>query len=192
MRKSFYLQDTVEAARQLLGKLLVHRTPEGAAGGMIVETEAYVGAVDKACHTYNGISPRTEIMFAEGGVAYVYLIYGMYHCFNAVTGSAGEGDAVLIRALEPVFGLDLMRRRRGQRDLRKLCSGPGKLCQALAIGKTQYGLDLTGEELFIADFRTIPEELVARGPRINVDYAEEAVDFPWRFRVRDSKYVSRR
>lgn len=192
MRKSFYLQDTVEAARQLLGKLLVHRTPEGAAGGMIVETEAYVGAVDKACHTYNGISPRTEIMFAEGGVAYVYLIYGMYHCFNAVTGPAGEGDAVLIRALEPVFGLDLMRRRRGQRDLRKLCSGPGKLCQALAIGKPQYGLDLTGEELFIADFRTIPEELVARGPRINVDYAEEAVDFPWRFRVRDSKYVSRR
>lgn len=192
MRKSFYLQDTVGAARQLLGKLLVHRTPEGAAGGMIVETEAYVGAVDKACHTYNGISPRTEIMFAEGGVAYVYLIYGMYHCFNAVTGSAGEGDAVLIRALEPVFGLDLMRRRRGQRDLRKLCSGPGKLCQALAIGKTQYGLDLTGEELFIADFRTIPEELVARGPRINVDYAEEAVDFPWRFLVRDSKYVSRR
>lgn len=192
MRKSFYLQDTVEAARQLLGKLLVHRTPEGAAGGMIVETEAYVGAVDKACHTYNGISPRTEIMFAEGGVAYVYLIYGMYHCFNAVTGPAGEGDAVLIRALEPVFGLDLMRRRRGQRDLRKLCSGPGKLCQALAIGKPQYGLDLTGEELFIADFRTIPEELVARGPRINVDYAEEAVDFPWRFLVRDSKYVSRR
>ena len=192
MRKSFYLQDTVEAARQLLGKLLVHRTPEDAAGGMIVETEAYVGAVDKACHTYNGISPRTEIMFAEGGVAYVYLIYGMYHCFNAVTGPAGEGDAVLIRALEPVFGLDLMRRRRGQRDLRKLCSGPGKLCQALAIGKPQYGLDLTGEELFIADFRTIPEELVARGPRINVDYAEEAVDFPWRFRVRDSKYVSRR
>ena len=192
MRKSFYLQDTVEAARQLLGKLLVHRTPEGAAGGMIVETEAYVGAVDKACHTYNGISPRTEIMFAEGGVAFVYLIYGMYHCFNAVTGPAGEGDAVLIRALEPVFGLDLMRRRRGQRDLRKLCSGPGKLCQALAIGKPQYGLDLTGEELFIADFRTIPEELVARGPRINVDYAEEAVDFPWRFRVRDSKYVSRR
>lgn len=192
MRKSFYLQDTVEAARQLLGKLLVHRTPEGAAGGMIVETEAYVGAVDKACHTYNGISPRTEIMFAEGGVAYVYLIYGMYHCFNAVTGPAGDGDAVLIRALEPVFGLDLMRRRRGQRDLRNLCSGPGKLCQALAIGKSQYGLDLTGEELFIADFRTIPEELVARGPRINVDYAEEAVDFPWRFRVRDSKYVSRR
>ncbi len=182
MRKSFYLQDTVEAARQLLGKLLVHRTPEGAAGGMIVETEAYVGAVDKACHTYNGISPRTEIMFAEGGVAYVYLIYGMYHCFNAVTGPAGEGDAVLIRALEPVFGL----------DLRNLCSGPGKLCQALAIGKPQYGLDLTGEELFIADFRTIPEELVARGPRINVDYAEEAVDFPWRFLVRDSKYVSRR
>lgn len=192
MRKSFYLQDTVEAARQLLGKLLVHRTPEGAAGGMIVETEAYVGAVDKACHTYNGISPRTEIMFAEGGVAYVYLIYGMYHCFNAVTGPAGEGDAVLIRALEPVFGLDLMRRRRGQKDLRKLCSGPGKLCQALAIGKPQYGLDLTGEELFIADFRIIPEELVARGPRINVDYAEEAVDFPWRFRLRDSKYVSRR
>ena len=192
MRKSFYLQDTVEAARQLLGKLLVHRTPEGAAGGMIVETEAYVGAVDKACHTYNGISPRTEIMFAEGGVAYVYLIYGMYHCFNAVTGPAGEGDAVLIRALETVFGLDLMRRRSGRRDLRKLCSGPGKLCQALAIGKPQYGLDLTGEELFIADFRTIPEELVARGPRINVDYAEEAVDFPWRFLVRDSKYVSRR
>ena len=115
MNHAFFRQDTVELARKLLGCLLVHRTPDGVAGGMIVEAEAYVGAIDKACHAYRNRSERTEIMYHDGGYAYVYLIYGMHHCFNAVTGPEGEGNAVLIRALEPVIGLDLMQQRRQKR-----------------------------------------------------------------------------
>ena len=112
MNHAFFRQDTVELARKLLGCLLIHHTPDGVAGGMIVEAEAYVGAIDKACHAYRNRSERTEIMYHDGGYAYVYLIYGMHHCFNAVTGPEGEGNAVLIRALEPVIGLDLMQQRR--------------------------------------------------------------------------------
>ena len=123
MNHSFFRQDTVELARKLLGCLLVHRTPDGVAGGMIVETEAYVGAIDKACHAYQNRSERTKIMYGDGGYAYVYFIYGMHHCFNVVTGPAGEGNAVLIRALEPVFGLDLMCKRRQTDKLLILCIG---------------------------------------------------------------------
>ncbi|MEE3380285.1 MAG: DNA-3-methyladenine glycosylase [Succiniclasticum sp.] len=188
---AFYLGDTVEIARHLLGKLLVHETPEGTAGGMIVETEAYVGAVDKACHAWHNRSARTEVMFHAGGVAYVYLIYGMHHCFNVVTGPEGEGNAVLIRALEPVLGTDLMKRRRGTASERNLCNGPGKLCRALAITREDYGADLRHGSLRILDFRTIPAAEIAVSERVNVDYAEEAARFPWRFTVRDNPFVSK-
>ena len=185
-------QDTVTLARKLLGTLLVHRTPEGVAGGMIVETEAYVGAIDKACHAYQNRSERTEIMYHDGGVAYVYLIYGMHYCFNVVTGPTGEGNAVLIRALEPVIGLDLMSKRRQTNQLQNLCSGPGKVCQALAITKAEYGLELCdpASPLRLVPFRSIPENRIASSPRINVAYAEEAAAWPWRFYVKDNLYVS--
>ncbi len=126
MNHAFFRQDTVELARKLLGCLLIHRTLDGVAGGMIVETEAYVGAIDKACHAYRNRSERTEIMYHDGGYAYVYFIYGMHHCFNVVTGPEGEGNAVLIRALEPVIGLELMQQRRHTKTVRHLCNGPGK------------------------------------------------------------------
>ena len=192
MNHSFFRKDTVELARNLLGCLLVHGTPDGVAAGMIVETEAYVGGVDKACHAYRNRSERTEIMYGDGGFAYVYFIYGMHHCFNVVTGPAGEGNAVLIRALEPVIGLDLMRKRRQTNQLQILCNGPGKVCQALAITKGEYGLDLCdpASPLRLVRFRYIPDNRIASSPRINVAYAEEAAAWPWRFYVKDNLYVS--
>lgn len=192
MNHSFFRQDTVELARKLLGCLLVHRTTEGVAAGMIVETEAYVGAVDKACHAYQNRSERTEIMYHDGGYAYVYLIYGMHYCFNVVTGPEEEGNAVLIRALEPVLGLDLMQRRRNTKLLQNLCSGPGKVCQALGITKNEYGLDLCdpASPLRLIKFRHIPDELIASSSRINVAYAEEAAAWPWRFYVKSNTFVS--
>ena len=192
MNHSFFRKDTVELARNLLGCLLVHGTPDGVAAGMIVETEAYVGGVDKACHAYQNRSERTEIMYGDGGFAYVYFIYGMHHCFNVVTGSAGEGNAVLIRALEPVIGLDLMRKRRQTNQLQNLCNGPGKVCQALAITKEEYGLDLCDPAgpLRLVRFRHIPDNRITSSPRINVAYAEEAAAWPWRFYVKDNLYVS--
>ena len=188
----FFRQDTVELARKLLGCLLVHRTSDGVAGGMIVEAEAYVGAVDKACHAYRNRSERTEIMYHDGGYAYVYLIYGMHYCFNVVTGPSGEGNAVLVRALEPVIGLDLMRKRRQTNQLQNLCSGPGKVCQALAVTKEQYGLDLCdpSSPLRLVRFRSIPDDRITSSPRINVAYAEEAAAWPWRFYIKNNAYVS--
>ncbi len=192
MNHSFFRQDTVELARKLLGCLLVHRTPDGVAGGMIVETEAYIGAIDKACHAYRNRSERTEIMYHDGGYAYVYFIYGMHHCFNVVTGPEGEGNAVLIRALEPVIGLELMQRWRNTKSVRNLCSGPGKLCQALAITKKEYGLDLCAADspLRLIRYRHILGAKIGATPRINVAYAEEAAAWPWRFYIKNSPYVS--
>ena len=193
MNHAFFRQDTVELARKLLGCLLIHRTLDGVAGGMIVETEAYVGAIDKACHAYRNRSGRTEIMYHDGGYAYVYLIYGMHHCFNAVTGPEGEGNAVLIRALEPVIGLELMQQRRNTKNVRHLCSGPGKVCQALGITKNEYGLDLCAADspLRLIRYRYIPDAQIVATPRINVAYAEEAAAWPWRFYVKDNLYVSK-
>ena len=192
MNHSFFRKDTVELARNLLGCLLVHGTPDGVAAGMIVETEAYVGAIDKACHAYRNRSERTEIMYGDGGFAYVYFIYGMHHCFNVVTGPAGEGNAVLIRALEPVIGLDLMRKRRQTNQLQNLCNGPGKVCQALAITKGEYGMDLCDPAgpLRLVRFRHIPDNRITSSPRINVAYTEEAAAWPWRFYVKDNLYIS--
>ena len=192
MNHAFFRQDTVELARRLLGCLLIHRTPDGVAGGMIVETEAYIGAIDKACHAYRNRSERTEIMYHDGGYAYVYFVYGMHYCFNVVTGQEGEGNAVLIRALEPVLGLGLMQRRRNTKSVRNLCSGPGKLCQALAITKNEYGLDLCAMDspLRLIRYRCIPGAKIGATPRINVAYAEEAAAWPWRFYIKNSPYVS--
>jgi len=193
MRHSFFRQDTVKLARKLLGCLLVHRTMSGVAAGMIVETEAYVGATDKACHAYQNRSGRTEIMYHDGGNAYVYLIYGMHYCFNVVTGPEGEGNAVLIRALEPITGLDLMCKRRKTDQWQNLCNGPGKVCQALDITGKEYGQDLCdpSSPLYLVRFRSVPDEQIAVSPRINIDYAEEAAKWPWRFYLKENPYVSR-
>ncbi len=199
LSREFYAQDTLGAARRLLGKYLIRRLDGELLAGRIVETEAYVGRCDKACHAYHyRRTARTETLFAPPGTAYIYLIYGMYHCLNFVTEPEGEPAAVLLRALEPVAGAETMSRLRyGDKPLtnyrkKNFLNGPGKICRALALTRAENGLDLTGDTLFLCDspedaglppFPAPAGERVLTGPRIGVDYAEEARDFPWRFRL---------
>ncbi len=193
--RDFYFPDAVTVARALLGCLLVHDSPEGLTAGVIVETEAYAGREDAACHSYKRAAPagdhRTNVMFAPGGHAYVYLIYGMYNCFNVVTSPEDEPKAVLIRALEPVEGLGLMAARRKTDEPRKLCSGPGKLCIAMGITREHYGVDMCkSENLFIAEGEKIGEGKIRATARINVDYAGDASMLPYRFVIEESRFLS--
>lgn len=193
----FYDGDTIEIARNLLGKIVVRVTGGGALlAGRLTETEAYIGRCDKACHAYGyRKTARTAPLFLPPGHAYIYLIYGVYHCLNFVTEPEGEPAAVLIRGMEAIAGTDFMWRAR-YRDKsvtparqRNFLNGPGKVCQALCLTKAENGLDLTGETLFVCDspadigLSELPprREIVRASPRIGIDYAEEARDFPWRF-----------
>ena len=180
--REFYLRDGLTVARELIGKKLVTNLPEGLTSGIIIETEAYMGAIDAASHAYRGKTERTKIFFGAGGFVYVYLIYGMHLCTNVVANAENFPEAVLIRALQPVDGVELMKIRRGKKNLRELCSGPGKLSQALGITKNFYGEDLCGEKIFIEPAETLR---VAATKRINIDYAGEAADFLWRFVAAD-------
>ncbi len=188
--RSFYQQDGLQLARALLGKVLLRRVGDQLTAGRIVETEAYLGEQDPAAHSYKGNTQRTRIQFGPGGYAYVYLIYGMHCCMNIVAAPEGVPHVVLLRALEPVVGLDWMEQRRHTHRTANLCSGPGKLCQAMAIDRSCYGMDLLGEELWLEDAPTVPEEQVAVSRRIHIDYAGEAADWPYRFCVADSPYLS--
>ncbi len=180
----------MQLARTLLGKVLLRRVGDQLTAGRIVETEAYLGEQDPAAHSYKGNTQRTRIQFGPGGYAYVYLIYGMHCCMNIVAAPEGVPHVVLLRALEPVVGLDWMEQRRHTHRTANLCSGPGKLCQAMAIDRSCYGMDLLGEELWLEDAPTVPEEQVAVSRRIHIDYAGEAADWPYRFCVADSPYLS--
>ena len=185
--REFYLRDAVSLAHDLLGKILVH----GMTSGIIVETEAYAGPEDKAAHTYsNKRTSRTEIVFHEGGYAYIYLVYGMYHCFNVTANIAGKPECVLVRALEPLDGLDIMKSRRHTHIVKNLCSGPGKLCAALGITRELYGEDLCGDKLYILD-NDYADMKITASPRIGIDYAEECRDYLWRFCIAGNEYVSR-
>ena len=200
--QDFYNRDAHEVARDLLGKLLVRRTSEGIVKGRIVEVEVYKGTVesrDQACHAYPmKRTSRTEIMFGEAGHAYIYLIYGMYSCLNLVCNEVDVPECVLIRALEPVEGLELMRTRRGQQKPYAMCSGPGKLCQALSLTRTENGMSLCGDELYVEEDEGIYTEKALRkerlqiavSKRINIDYAGEAKEFLWRYTIEDHPYLS--
>jgi DNA-3-methyladenine glycosylase len=156
-----------------------------------VETEAYRGPEDRASHAYGGRrTQRTETMYARGGTAYVYFVYGMYYQFNVVTAGEDMPHAVLVRALEPVEGLPLMRRRRRGGTDRSLTSGPGKLCIALGIDRRLDRADLLGDRIWLEEGRRIPASRIGSGPRIGIDYAKTWVDRPWRFWLRDSPFVS--
>lgn len=189
--RSFYNRNVLTVAEEILGKILVHKTPEGIVKGRIVEVEAYDGTMDKAAHAYpNLLTDRTRIQFGEGGYAYVYLIYGMYHCMNIVTGNVDEPQVLLLRALEPIEGIALMEKRRKTTKLKNLCSGPGKLCQAMGITGEDYGKDLCGNEIYLEDAPALLAENILRSKRINIDYAEEAKEFLWRYTIKNDPFVS--
>lgn len=196
LTRPFFARDTLSVAQDLLGRRLVRVLDGRRLSGAIVETEAYIGEQDEASHASPGPTERNASMYAPAGHAYVYLIYGMYHCFNIVTEREGFPAAVLIRALEPLEGLDAMRERRGPvgaRDVRKLTSGPGRLCQALAIDRRHDGADLCAPEasLFLEAGDPVTGVDVATSPRVNVRGDEAAVRAPWRFYVEGNPYVSR-
>lgn len=191
--QSFYNQSTKTVAKKLLGKKLVRIYKGKRISGIITETEAYLGLIDKGAHSYGGkITERLKTMYLDGGHSYVYFIYGMYFCFNVVTRSPAHPEAVLIRALEPLEGIEYMKSFRKQDNLKNLTTGPGKLAQALKITKQQNGVSLRDEELFIEDHEDIPRSKIIARPRIGIDYAEEAKDWPLRFYIKDSHFISKK
>ena len=193
--RAFYTRAGVLAvARDLLGQRLVVPAPDGTrVAGIIVETEAYRGPADRASHAFGGRrTRRTETMYSIGGTAYVYFVYGMHHQFNVVTGVENVPHAVLVRALEPVEGVEVMRRRRGVLSDRELANGPGKLCQALGIDRALDAADLLGRRVWLEPGdRPLPLSAVARGLRVGIDYAGPWAAMPWRFWIRGSAFVSR-
>ena len=189
LERDFYARDTLTVARELLGNYIVRVWNGEKLICRITETEAYIGRCDKACHAYNyKRTPRTETLFAQPGTAYIYLIYGMYNCLNFVTEAEGEPAAVLIRGLEVVSGEETIKRLRYPKSSGELTpyqrknflNGPGKLCKGLSLDRSSNGTDLTGDTLYVVRSGEIPKQIFT-SPRIGIDYAEEAVHFPWRF-----------
>jgi DNA-3-methyladenine glycosylase len=187
--RAFYARPVLQVARACVGKILVRRSPEGLAAGRVVEAEAYRGPEDLAAHSAGGRrTPRTEVMFGPAGHVYIYLLYGLHWALNVVAAEEGQPHAVLIRALEPLVGLDMMSRRRGvPPDRIELTNGPGKLTQALGLDGRAYGADLCDGPLTLIDG---PAGRIGRSPRINVDYAGAWAARPWRFYERGNRYVS--
>jgi DNA-3-methyladenine glycosylase len=200
LERSFYEKNTLIVAKELLGCALTHITPEGVTKGRIVETEAYMGPEDKGSHSYkNRHTPRMDPLYKTGGFAYIYQLHGYNYCINVVTQKEGIPQAVLIRAVEPVEGLELMAQRRKidisdskKIKLKNLTNGPSKLCQAMNINTSLNGIDLCGDEIFITNQAGLRsnEEIVA-APRIHIDYAEEYRDKLWRFLLKGNGFVSK-
>jgi len=195
LRKSFYQRELVDVARCLLGKTFVKKDGENILSGKIVEVEAYHGDFDEAAHSFGRMTKRTEIMFNTGGYLYVYFTYGAHHCCNVVTGKAGQGTAVLIRAVEPLTGINKMiknrfgRKLKNEKEMFNLTSGPGKTCQAFAITRNHSGVDLTGNDIFILNSKKIKSKEIGVSKRIGIT---KSVDLPWRFFIKDNPYLSRK
>ncbi|HBX65027.1 MAG: 3-methyladenine DNA glycosylase [Balneola sp.] len=193
--RSFYSRDdVVQISRELIGKVLCTNVDDVFTSGRIVETEAYDGRNDKACHAHlNKRTKRTEVMYGKPGHAYVYLCYGIHNLFNIVTNQEGLADAILIRAIEPVDGIDAMLKRRNKEKLDpSVGNGPGIISQALGINRDHYGIDLLGDTIWIEDQGTeVGGDEIQASERIGIDYAEEDAQLPWRFTLKGSKYVSK-
>ena len=180
-------RDTREIAQDLLGRVLVH----GETAGRSVETEAYLGITDRACHAWGGRrTARLEPLYGPPGHAYIYLIYGMYHCLNVVTQAEGQPECVLIRALEPLAGLEIMLSRSGGTKRVRLCSGPGRLSRAMGLDRSLSGVSLLTGDFFLEEGTPVPEADIGSSPRIGVDYAGEDKDRPWRYFVKGNPFVS--
>lgn len=200
LTRDFYSSDTLQVARRLLGKILVHNVNGVLLKGRIVETEAYLGIKDKAAHSYGGRKTnRVEVMYGPSGIAYVYFIYGKYYCFNVVTQKEGVPEAVLIRAIEPIENLEQMALYRFNKPYDKLSkyqknnltNGPSKLCMAYNIDKRLNGIDLCGNRLYIEEGKGINFNII-QTKRIGIDYAEEAKDYPYRFYIEGNPYISKK
>lgn len=195
LKKSFYQRELLDVARDLLGKILVKVDGKNILSGKIVEVEAYHGDFDKAAHSYNGITKRTKIMFEAGGYLYVYFTYGAHHCCNVVTGKKGQGTAILIRAVEPLTGIECMIKNRFARILKNeneiynLTSGPGKTCEAFGISRKHSGIDLTGDKIFILEAEKIKNKDIGISKRIGIS---KSIDLPWRFFIKSNPYLSRK
>lgn len=195
LTKKFYTGELLETAQNLLGKLIVKKESKIFLTGMITEVEAYDGSIDEAAHSYKGITDRTKVMFDAGGCLYVYFTYGAHFCANVVAGKAGEGKAILIRAVEPLNHFELLAQNRFGRELISekekfnLTNGPGKFCQAFKITKQHNGTNLSGDEIFILNNRKINKENIIITKRIGIT---RSVDLPWRFYIKDNPYVSRK
>ena len=188
LQKDFYLQDCLAVAKQLIGKVLVRIKGKKVYSGIIVETEAYLGDKDAASHSYRGKTKRNENMFREGGIGYVYFTYGNHYCFNVVTGSKGIAHAVLIRAAEPVLGIENMMKNRNTGNIYNLASGPGKLAQAFEIDFSLNGASLEGSEIFIMDSED-NDYKISRSKRIGITKNSDKL---YRFSVKDSMFLSRK
>lgn len=198
LMREFYGRDTIAVAKELLGKIIVHEINDVKTSGKIVETEAYRGIKDKGAHAYGGRrTPRNEALYGPAGYSYVYFIYGLYYCMNVVVMKEGIPEGVLIRAMEPVSGIETMSERRFKKpycelnkyQLKNLTNGPSKLCSAMDIAREQNSMDLLGDELYIEDGDSEAFEIV-EAKRVGIDYAEEAKDYLWRFYIKGNKYVS--
>jgi DNA-3-methyladenine glycosylase len=185
--RSFYNRDTLTVCREIIGKYIVRDSNDGRLSARIVEVEAYIGEEDPACHAACGPTPRNSLMYGKGGVAYIYFIYGMYHCLNFVTERKGFPAAILLRAAEPVEGITTMHKLAPQLATRALLAGPGKFCRAFGLTLGQNGLDLTGSELYLED-RCEPEPEIAVSTRIGI---RKGADRKWRFYDGRSQSVSR-
>lgn len=199
--KQFYKQGALTLAKELLGKVIVRKIDNVTLRAKIVETEAYIGEIDKASHAYNNRrTERTEPLFREGGISYVFFIYGKYYCFNVISGIENKGEGVLIRALEPLNEFDYLAEKRfnenynelSESKKKALTNGPSKLCMALSIDKSDNYKNLYEKgDLYIEDGEGENFEMVET-KRIGIDYAEEAIDFPWRFYIKGNKYISKK
>ena len=193
LNRDFYIKDGITLAKDLLGKILVKEIDGVLYKGRIVETEAYMGVIDKACHSYNNRrTKKTEAMYREGGYSYIYLIYGMYYCFNVTASIKDNPEAVLIRALEPLENKDLMLKIRKVKREIDIANGPGKLTKALGITSNDNNIDLTlGKNIWIEDDGYLPNK-ITETTRVGIDYAEEFKEKLWRFYISENNNVSKK
>lgn len=194
LNREFYTRPVIRVAKDLLGKILIKVERRKILAGKIVEVEAYDGKIDEASHSFRGKTKRNEVMFREGGFFYVYFTYGVHHCCNVVTGKEGHGAAVLIRAIEPLSGIETMALRRfGKKKITEkqffnLTNGPGKICEAFAFDRSHSGLDLTGDKIFIIDNPPLRKSEIGVSNRIGISRSTE---LPWRFFIKGNKFLSR-